>query len=35
MPGPDYKIEEDDILVLFGTDENIEKIKEWWLLKTI
>ena len=29
MPGPDYKIEEDDILVLFGTDENIEKIKEW------
>ena len=29
MPGPDYKIEENDILVLFGTDENIEKIKEW------
>lgn len=29
MPGPDYKIEESDILVLFGTNENIEKVKDW------
>lgn len=29
MPGHDYKIEADDILVLFGKDENIEKTKEW------
>lgn len=29
MPGPDYIIEESDILVLFGTNEKIEKITEW------
>lgn len=29
MPGHDYVIEADDILVLFGKDENIEKTKEW------
>jgi len=29
MPGHDYIIETDDILVLFGKDENIEKTKEW------
>jgi CIC family chloride channel protein len=29
MPGYNYKIEEDDILVLFGTDEKISKTKEW------
>lgn len=29
MPGPDYIIEESDILVLFGTNEKIEKIKDW------
>lgn len=29
MPSPDYIIEEDDILVLFGTDEKIEKTNEW------
>jgi CIC family chloride channel protein len=29
MPGPDYKIEEEDILVIFGKDENIQKTKEW------
>jgi len=29
MPGPDYKIEEDDILVLFGNDEKIALTKDW------
>ena len=29
MPGPDYKIEEDDILVLFGTDEKIHITNDW------
>lgn len=29
MPGPNYRIEEEDILVLFGTDENIAKTKDW------
>jgi chloride channel protein, CIC family len=29
MPGYNYKIEADDILVLFGTDENISKTNEW------
>lgn len=29
MPSHDYRIEADDILVLFGTDENIEKSREW------
>ncbi len=29
MPGHDYIIEADDVLVLFGKDENIEKSKEW------
>lgn len=28
IPNPDYKINEDDILVLFGSDENIKKFKE-------
>jgi K+/H+ antiporter YhaU regulatory subunit KhtT len=29
MPSPDYRIEEDDVLVLFGTDEKIAKTIEW------
>ena len=29
MPHPEYPIEKDDILVLFGTNENIKKIKDW------
>ena len=29
MPGYNYKIEEDDILVLFGTEEKIAKTKDW------
>lgn len=29
MPSHDYRIEEDDILILFGTEEKIEKTKDW------
>ena len=29
MPTFDYKIEADDILVLFGTEEKITKTSEW------
>ncbi len=29
MPSPDYKIEENDILVLFGTDEKIAVTNDW------
>jgi CBS domain-containing protein len=29
MPGPDYKIDKDDILVLFGNDEKISITKDW------
>lgn len=29
IPDPYYRIEKDDILVMFGKDENIEKTKEW------
>jgi len=29
MPSPDYKIEENDILVLFGTDEKIVVTNDW------
>ncbi len=29
MPNPNYVIKTDDILVLFGSDENIAKTKEW------
>jgi CIC family chloride channel protein len=29
MPSPDYKIEENDILVLFGTDEKIAVTSNW------
>jgi K+/H+ antiporter YhaU regulatory subunit KhtT len=29
MPSPDYKIEENDILVLFGTDEKIAVTSDW------
>ena len=29
MPSPDYKIEENDILVLFGTDEKIAVTNHW------
>ena len=29
MPGYNYRIDENDILVVFGTDENIEKSKDW------
>jgi chloride channel protein, CIC family len=29
MPGPDYKIEDNDLLILFGTNEKIAKIAEW------
>jgi hypothetical protein len=29
MPDHNYTLESDDILVLFGTEENIEKTKEW------
>ena len=27
-PDPDYKIQADDTLVLFGSDENIENLKK-------
>ena len=29
IPDPNYVIKSDDILVLFGSDENIEKTKDW------
>jgi hypothetical protein len=29
MPSYDYKIEDEDILILFGTEEKIEKTKDW------
>ena len=29
MPTYDYKIESDDILILFGTEENIKKTSDW------
>ena len=29
MPRPDYKIEENDILVLFGADEKIAVTNDW------
>ena len=29
MPGYNYRIDENDILVVFGNDENIEKSKDW------
>jgi CIC family chloride channel protein len=29
MPGPDYVIQENDILVLFGSDEKIEQSNKW------
>ncbi|KAB2839753.1 MAG: hypothetical protein F9K45_09735, partial [Melioribacteraceae bacterium] len=29
IPSPDYVIQSDDILVLFGADEKIEKTIDW------
>ena len=28
-PDPNYKIQRDDTLILFGTDENIKKVEKW------